>query len=562
MAKQMIASTMLVQSLGGKKMRLVVICGSSVGFAYQMFVGGEMGTSVQKKSTKERGFWVLSWFVRFANQWILFLRVCVAMFVWALVGNSVIEGSIGGLWYGVIYIPIVIFGIASLKWEQSLFAALFGVVFLFMWVAVLAVDVARTVDVERSVHNRLGAEMCMGGGQRAVDWGMLALMSAWPTLSSTSTTLQCSANGSAVLLPHVVTKTDQFGGGGVDKMVSWVYATVMLGACVVEVCSCSVQIWRTINGGVEGGTVEDKVIFIRLFERVTGIILASAVLGLMFASTPYGVKWILLSLVCGSWSCAMCVVAVVGKGGVYTLQTESKLNSADVSRLSLATPVAPVGANVVGGLAWNREKNLFLGISVACTVSNQMSPPTMELVAMAMSSLPVPPMPIIVGQEVPDEITCVSGETHFANSHDLLAMLLATAMQREEKQELAMHKVEQEKATDELFARMKEIESQSKGNEKQASRKAEDVFDAFSCFMRRTIQALSSSRDVRFAQVSDVKREDRLHIAACHHAAAQDIIFGCLKTDIEGVKHTAEDFSGHEYEALLMRQYYRIVEAQ
>eukprot|EP00961_Rhodomonas_salina_P201093 2712605-Rhodomonas_salina.4 len=363
---------------------IVVICGSSVGFAYQMFVGGETGTSVQKQSTKERGFWVLNWFVRFANQWILFLRVCVAMFVWALVGNAVIEGSIGGLWYGVIYIPIVIFGIASLKWEQ-------------IWVAVLAVDVARTVDVhvERGVHSsRLGSEMCMGGGQRAVDWGMLALMSAWPTLSCTSTTLQCSASsrdvqlwkmsgavkvlvfvllicplsvfvnwytdGSAVLLPHVVTKMDQFGGGGVDKIVSWVYAIVMLGACVVEVCSCSVQIWRTVSGGVEAGTVEDKIIFIRLFERVTGIILASAVLGLMFASIPYGVKWILLSLVCGSWSCAMCVVAVVGKGGVYTLQTEGKLNSADVSRLAVATPVAPVGASIVGGLAWNREKNLFV----------------------------------------------------------------------------------------------------------------------------------------------------------------------------------------------------------
>eukprot|EP00961_Rhodomonas_salina_P201094 2712605-Rhodomonas_salina.5 len=191
-----------------------------------------------------------------------------------------------------------------------------------------------------------------------------------------------------------------------------------------------------------------------------------------------------------------------------------------------------------------------------------MSPPTMELVAMAMSSLPVPPMPIIVGKEVPDEITCVSGETHFANSHDLLAMLLATAMQREDKKELAMHKQEQEKATNELFAKIKEIETKNRENEKQVCSKADDVFDAFSCFMRRTIQSFSSSNDVRFAQVSDVKREDRLHIAACHHAAAQDIIFGCLKTDIEGVKHTAEDFAGHEYQALLMRQYYRIVEAQ
>ena len=69
-----------------------------------------------------------------------------------------------------------------------------------------------------------------------------------------------------------------------------------------------------------------------------------------------------------------------------------------------------------------------------------MSPPTMELIAMALSSMPVPPLPVIVGKEVADEITCVLGTQHVANSHDLLAMLLATAMERNMQDELLQHK--------------------------------------------------------------------------------------------------------------------------
>eukprot|EP00961_Rhodomonas_salina_P090215 1213484-Rhodomonas_salina.1 len=73
---------------------------------------------------------------------------------------------------------------------------------------------------------------------------------------------------------------------------------------------------------------------------------------------------------------------------------------------------------------------------------------------------------------------------------------------------------------------------------------------------------LSSSSDVRFLPVSAIQREDRIHIAACHHAAAQDILFGVLKSDHGSQeKRSAEQYSEYPYASLLMRQYARIIES-
>eukprot|EP00961_Rhodomonas_salina_P144163 1940895-Rhodomonas_salina.3 len=85
-------------------------------------------------------------------------------------------------------------------------------------------------------------------------------------------------------------------------------------------------------------------------------------------------------------------------------------------------------------------------------------PPELEMIAMVMASLPVPPMPMVAGQEVKDEITTMSGEHRVANSHDLWAMLLATAMQRNNKTENAMRARAQKEALTQLFLDVQEIE--------------------------------------------------------------------------------------------------------
>eukprot|EP00961_Rhodomonas_salina_P201755 2721535-Rhodomonas_salina.1 len=73
---------------------------------------------------------------------------------------------------------------------------------------------------------------------------------------------------------------------------------------------------------------------------------------------------------------------------------------------------------------------------------------------------------------------------------------------------------------------------------------------------------MATSQDIRFMPLESVTREDRLHVATCHHAGAQDIIFGSLKSDGDGQsKRTAEEFSDYPYASLVMRQFARMAES-
>eukprot|EP00961_Rhodomonas_salina_P127785 1722735-Rhodomonas_salina.1 len=146
---------------------------------------------------------------------------------------------------------------------------------------------------------------------------------------------------------------------------------------------------------------------------------------------------------------------------------------------------------------------------------------------MIMSSMPSPPMPMLAGQEVQDEITVMCGDHKIANAHDLWAMLLITAMERREESENKKRAERQKLATAELFSQLKDIHKQTLGSVAEV----DAVYTAFGVFTRSNLTMLSSSSDVRFLPVSAIQREDRIHIAACHHAAAQDILFGVLKSD-------------------------------
>eukprot|EP00961_Rhodomonas_salina_P113356 1524997-Rhodomonas_salina.1 len=187
-----------------------------------------------------------------------------------------------------------------------------------------------------------------------------------------------------------------------------------------------------------------------------------------------------------------------------------------------------------------------------------MPPPVYEMVSMALSAMPVLPMPMVVGKEVPDEITTMSGEHVVANSHDLWAMLLLAAMERGGKEDAKKRVVLQQQCVKELFETVRAIQEEAGGlgvADEQAR-----VYAAFGDFTRKNIAALSSSQDVRFAPLDSVQREDRVHIATCHHAAAQDIVFGGLQTDASGGKRTAEEFSASDYAGLIMLQFARVKE--
>ncbi len=182
------------------------------------------------------------------------------------------------------------------------------------------------------------------------------------------------------------------------------------------------------------------------------------------------------------------------------------------------------------------------------------------MLSMALSAMPVSPMPMLVGREVPDEITAMSGDHTIANTHDLWAALLLSAMERQDMEDNEKRRDTQQRITEELFSECRKIKAEQTSD--VGDKTAEKVYEAFGNFTRGSIAALSSKMDVRFAPLDSIVREDKIHVATCHHCCAQDTVFGQLSTDEpRETKRTAEEFSEHGYKALMMRQFARICEA-
>lgn len=186
-------------------------------------------------------------------------------------------------------------------------------------------------------------------------------------------------------------------------------------------------------------------------------------------------------------------------------------------------------------------------------------PNEMQLVAMALGALPAPPMPMLAGQQVPDEITTTSGEHKICNTHDLMGMLLVSVMSKTAQPgEHEARKERQQAATTALFDYFDNIDTD--GSNKNLN---EIVYNAFAKFTREYINALSSKDNTNILSLGSVRREDRIHIASCHHTVSQDVLFGNLKTDAEGMmKKTAREYSEFPYTSLMMRQFMRIRESR
>lgn len=148
-------------------------------------------------------------------------------------------------------------------------------------------------------------------------------------------------------------------------------------------------------------------------------------------------------------------------------------------------------------------------------------PDEMQLVAMILSSMPAPPLPIVCGELLPDEVTTPSGEHRVANSHDLLGMLLLNAMVRKDAADDKRRSAAQKEALSELVENMGALkEGDSAG-----------VYECFCSFTRKYVEAFTSKGNLYFMPLESVRREDRLHISMCHYISAQDIIYGPLPGD-------------------------------
>ena len=131
--------------------------------------------------------------------------------------------------------------------------------------------------------------------------------------------------------------------------------------------------------------------------------------------------------------------------------------------------------------------------------------------------------------QVPDEISFVDGDAHIANTHDLMAMLLLSSMQRGVGKE--QRAAAQRQAVEALFADMRAIAADEKAGAVGFDAMQQRVYEAFCAFTRRTIAGLSGKDNVCFKPLETIKRDDRIHVAATHHAVIQDLAFGYLATD-------------------------------
>jgi hypothetical protein len=160
-----------------------------------------------------------------------------------------------------------------------------------------------------------------------------------------------------------------------------------------------------------------------------------------------------------------------------------------------------------------------------------------EMVAMYITALPVPPLPVWV--RIASSNQTQDGETEgYASSHDLLAGLLVAAMVRD-RPDLNRKRMARQKAL------LDELDAALRGRPASA-------FEAYVRFTGQFLLAFgddASAPQVRFGGLDDVAQGDKLHSACAHWMASQDILH--LTTTQGGERRTAAQFLARSYGELL-----------
>ena len=149
----------------------------------------------------------------------------------------------------------------------------------------------------------------------------------------------------------------------------------------------------------------------------------------------------------------------------------------------------------------------------------------MEQIAMYMTALPCPPLPVNV------TMTTAEGETKRigTSSHDLLAGLLVGAMSRANVERNKLRHKKQIEITDRLITALELASSASaasSASSASAAAVAEAAYDACRRFTAEYILAFDdddSGASLQFLDMEDVEKGGKVHRAACSWHAAQDI---------------------------------------
>ena len=158
-----------------------------------------------------------------------------------------------------------------------------------------------------------------------------------------------------------------------------------------------------------------------------------------------------------------------------------------------------------------------------------------EMVAMYITALPAPPLPVWVRMKRTSSST-EGEEGGYTSSHDLLAGLLVAAMLRD-RPDLNRKRMARQKALlDELDAALRSG--------------APAPFEAYVRFTGQFLLAFGDNEQapqVRFGALDDVAGGDKLHAACAHWMAAQDILHVSEKER----RRTAAHFAERSYGELL-----------
>jgi hypothetical protein len=170
-----------------------------------------------------------------------------------------------------------------------------------------------------------------------------------------------------------------------------------------------------------------------------------------------------------------------------------------------------------------------------------------EMIAMYLTALPVPPLPVWVRMKGVDEENTEEEKEGYTSSHDLLAGLLLGAMYRN-RADLNRERMQRQEAALSEFAG--KLNAQLAGRAPEVS-VAQALFEACVAFTGGFVMAFCDTHEttpqVRFGEMDDVAPSDRIHSACVHWMVAQDILHEPDPTRRRAASH----FASRTYEALL-----------
>ena len=172
----------------------------------------------------------------------------------------------------------------------------------------------------------------------------------------------------------------------------------------------------------------------------------------------------------------------------------------------------------------------------------------LEQIAMYLTALPAPPLPIL-----PDNTVT---EQRHASSHDILAGLLVVAMQRRRPDLDAARKAQQLQIIQTLISTLDAEPVPSTPEEEAGFR--ERALQAYRRFTADFIEAFTDGGGpaVRFAPLDEVTRESKVHRCCGSYMAAQDILHQQDTTCRRTAEAWCAEFS---YEELIAQHAKRII---